>query len=179
MPRSSDKLSTRWSRACGFRGRQRRGIVRTRLKGTNGEEGAQRRLLWFKCCGHGGHPSPLSALSCAFFGQAHAKYSHRWIPPEKAHCPTGQPPEPGPKTPPRPTFLCRKCTRVGRDGVTVTSNGPGGTPARFPPVWVWVGWAGKEAARHIAHPREHPGHKRGRGRRVKRRSVIAIEGVAG
>ena len=52
-------------------------------------------------------------------------------------------------------------------------------PARFPPVCVWVGWAGKAAARHVAHPRRCLRHKRGRGRRVKRRTIVAIEGVAG
>ena len=63
--------------------------------------------------------------------------------------------------------------------MTVTGNGPRGTPTRFSPVWVWVGWAGKAAAWDIAHPRQHPGHKRGRGRRVKRRAIVGIEGVAG
>ena len=50
--------------------------------------------------------------------------------------------------------------QMSRDGVTVMGNGPRGTPTRFSPVWVWVVWAGKAAARHAAHPREHPGHKR-------------------
>ena len=69
--------------------------------------------------------------------------------------------------------------RRDRDGVVVTDGGTSGTPTRFHPVWVWVGWAGKAAAWDIAHPRQCPGHKRGRGRRVKRRTVVGIEGVAG
>ena len=63
--------------------------------------------------------------------------------------------------------------------MVVTDGGTSGAPTRFPPVCVWLGWAGKAAAWDIAHPRQCPGHKRGRGRRAKRRTVIAIEGVAG
>ena len=85
----------------------------------------------------------------------------------------------GPKRPPGPISSAASALRGGRDGVTVTGNGPRGTPTRFSPVWVWVGWAGKAAAWDIAHPRQHPGHKRGRGRRVKRRAIVGIEGVAG
>ena len=40
-------------------------------------------------------------------------------------------------------------------------------------------WAGKAAAWDVAHPRQCPGHKRGRGRRVKRRTIVGVEGVAG
>jgi len=69
--------------------------------------------------------------------------------------------------------------RRDRDGVVVTDGGTSGTPTRFHPVWVWVGWAGKAAAWDIAHPRQCPGHKRGRGGRVKMRTIVAIEGVAG
>ena len=69
--------------------------------------------------------------------------------------------------------------RRDRDGVVVTDGGTSGAPTRFPPVCVWLGWAGKAAAWDIAHPRQCPGHKRGRGRRVKRRTIVGIEGVAG
>ena len=69
--------------------------------------------------------------------------------------------------------------RRDRDGVVVTDGGTSGAPTRFPPVCVWLGWAGKAAAWDVAHPRQCPGHKRGRGRRVKRRTIVAIEGVAG
>ena len=41
-----------------------------------------------------------------------------------------------------------------------------------------MGWAGKAAARHIAHPRQHPGHKRGRRRRVKGGLSLPFKGVA-
>ena len=69
--------------------------------------------------------------------------------------------------------------RRDRDGVVVTDGGTSGAPTRFPPVCVWLGWAGKAAAWDVAHPRQCPGHKRGRGRRVKRRTIGGIEGVAG
>ena len=97
----------------------------------------------------------------------------RTIAPGKNH------PSDGPKHP-RGT-LSSSCSvqRRGRDGVAVTGNGPRVAPARFPPVCVWLGWAGKAAAWDIAHPRQCPGHKRGRGRRVKRRTIVGIEGVAG
>ena len=65
-----------------------------------------------------------------------------------------------------PHFPHPQCTE-GQDGGGVTAGGTSGTPTRFPPVWMRVGWAGKAAARHIAHPGQHPGHNRGRGRRVK------------
>ena len=79
-------------------------------------------------------------------------------------------------------------TRLRRCGATaerVTDRAlapitaPPWTPTRCSPVWVWVGWAGKAAARDIAHPREHPEHKRGRGRRVKGVPLLPFEGVAG
>ena len=66
-----------------------------------------------------------------------------------------------------------------RDGVVVTDGGTSGTPTLFPPVWVGVGWAGKAVARHVAHPLQHPGHKRERGRRVKGGLLSLFEGVAG
>ena len=171
--------------ACGVRGRQRRGMLRTHFnaRGTNGEdrEGQRRQsegCCGLRCCGNKGCPSPLSALSWSLSGQAHAKHAHRWIPPERYHCPGGEPPERGPQKS-RDT-LSPSCSvqRRDRDGV-VTDGGTSGTPTRFYPVWVWVGWVGKAAAWDIAHPREHPRHKRGRGRRVKRMTIVAIEGVAG
>ena len=81
---------------------------------------------------------------------------------------------------PRDT-LSSSCSaqRRDRDGVVVTDGGTSGAPTRFPPVCVWLGWAGKAAAWDVAHPRQCPGHKRGRGRRVKRRTIVGIEGVAG
>ena len=93
--------------------------------------------------------------------------------------PGGNHPSEGPKHPRDPLSSSCSVQRRDRDGVVVTGNGPRGTPTRFSPVWVWVGWAGKAAAWDIAHPRQHPGHKRGRGRRVKRRAIVGIEGVAG
>jgi len=81
---------------------------------------------------------------------------------------------------PRDTLSSSHSTqRRDRDGVVVADGGTSGAAARFPPVWVWVGWAGKAAAWDIAHPRQCPGHKRGRGRRVKRRTIVAVEVVAG
>ena len=133
-----------------------------------------------RCCEHGGCPPPLSALSYSPFGQAHAKHAHRWIPPARHHCPGGEPPERGPQTSPRHTFLILKCTEEGQEW----GGGDGWQhlrdPDALPPgVCVWVVWAGKAAAWDTAHPRQCPGHKRGRGRRVKRRTIVGIEGVAG
>ena len=88
-------------------------------------------------------------------------------------------PSEAPKLPRDTLSSSYSAQRRDRDGVVVTDGGTSGTPTLFPPVWVWVGWAGKAVARHMAHPLQHPGHKRGRGRRVKRRAIVGIEGVAG
>ena len=60
-----------------------------------------------------------------------------------------------------------------RDGVCGTS----GTPTRFPPVCGCVVWAGKAAARHMAHPRQRPGHKRGRRKRYRFKSQKRVGSV--
>ena len=39
--------------------------------------------------------------------------------------------------------------------MVVTDGGTSGAPTRFPPVCVWLGWAGKAAAWDTAHPRTH------------------------
>ena len=59
-----------------------------------GENDGQRLLCAW------GHPIALSAGQWFLSGQAHAKHAHRWIPPQRNHCPIGEPPEPGPQTPP-------------------------------------------------------------------------------
>ena len=105
--------------------------------------------------------------------------AHRWIPPERNHCPGENHPSEGPKHPWGTLSSSSSAQRRDRDGVVVTDGGTSGTPTLFPPVWVWVGLAGKAAAWDVAHPRQCPGHKRGRGRRVKRRAIVGIEGVAG
>ena len=81
--------------------------------------------------------------------------------------PGGNHPSEGPKHPGGTLSSSASALGRDRDGVVVTDGGTSGTPTLFPPVWVWVGWAGKAVARHMAHPLQHPGHKRERGRRVK------------
>ena len=99
--------------------------------------------------------------------------------PRKGHiAPWENHPSQGPKHPRDPLSSAASAQSGGRDGVTVTGNGSRGTPARFPPgVSVGgLGWESSGAA--CSAPAWTPGgHKRGRWGRVKRRTVIAIEGV--
>ena len=88
-------------------------------------------------------------------------------------------PSEAPKLPRDTLSSSYSAQRRDRDGVVVTDGGTSGAPTRFPPVCVWLGWAGKAAAWDIAHPLEHPGQKRGRGRRVKGGLLSPFEGVAG
>ena len=93
--------------------------------------------------------------------------------------PGGNHPSEGPKHPGGTLSSSASALGRDRDGVVVTDGGTSWTPTLFPPVWVWVGWAGKAVARHMAHPLQHPGHKRERGRRVKGGLLSLFEGVAG
>ena len=101
---------------------QRPGHTRGRGGGSKGG------CCGLRCCGPRGCPSPLSALSWSLSGQAHAKNAHRWIPLERDHCPGGEPPERGPQTSPRHTFLILRCTEEGQ------------------------GWGGGDGWRHLRGP---------------------------
>ena len=82
----------------------------------------------------------------------------------------------------RSTLLILQCTEEGQG----RGGGDGWRHLRGPdalPPGVCVVGLGRESSGvghgAPAHPRQCPGHKRGRGRREKRRTVVGIEGVAG
>ena len=145
----------------------------------NCEQNNRQEGRGLRCCALGGIP-PRSLHCRDLFPDRPTQHMitdgspRKWtIAPGKNH------PSEGPKHPRDPLSSSYSMQRRDRDGVVVTDGGTSGGPTRFPPVCVWVGWAGKAAAWDIAHPRRCPGHKRGRGGRVKRRTIVAIEGVAG
>ena len=140
-PRGPRRASPRLVDGCVGPGKQQRGTERTRgdARGTNEEEGGGCKgglLLLSMVLRAWGHLVPLSAGECALFGQAHAKHAHRWIPPERAQCPAGEPPEPGSQTPPRVSVLEERATLV---------VGP-------------RGWPSPHHHHHIASPHTHTVH---------------------
>ena len=148
-------------------------------QGTNGEdrEGQRRQsegCLGLRCCALGGIPPRSLHCRDPFPGRPTQYVLTDESPRKGSSAPWENLPSEGSKRPRHPLSSSSTAQRRDRDGVVVTDGGTSGTPARFSRVSGWVCWAGKAAAWDRAHPRRRPGHKRGRGRRVKRRSIVAF-----